>query len=458
MGLGKTLTLLALIYSHPHPVLGRSSNGVPKRRVIYLYTDGSKGYAPEGFGTPVDPKRKNVEEEEEGPPPPTHGRATRASKRGEVALVASAASVPEPEPEPEEAPTSRPKRGRKKAEPEVAPPPPEKKPRRGQKAEPEAAPPPPEKKPRRGRSAAANSSVVAPAAVSPAIENSVPTSITDNATTSATSTSTSAVSNTTEDASTAIAATTTTSTESTTATITSTTTSTDSTSATNTPVSPDYRPISQTLYDSRATLVVCPSHLCAQWYKEVEKYFTPGMSLLGMCFITYSVARFSEGILRHHEGRSQPVDHRDGPYVGSHHRERPVSRGKFNGREFEHKENTQGKWYTEDSGSSRFKADMKDNAHFIDLTWFHWHRVVLDEGHEVDAREVAGYPCNSRWLLSGTPFAAMKEVVSARVRKYLMRSGQNQSKETSKLSLSLPFPFPLLSCGVVCMYSSCAWL
>eukprot|EP00029_Vermamoeba_vermiformis_P013986 TRINITY_DN896_c0_g2_i1.p1 TRINITY_DN896_c0_g2~~TRINITY_DN896_c0_g2_i1.p1 ORF type:complete len:954 (-),score=215.31 TRINITY_DN896_c0_g2_i1:65-2926(-) len=172
-------------------------------------------------------------------------------------------------------------------------------------------------------------------------------------------------------------------------------------------------PKNGSFFSTKATLIICPNHLLAQWASEIEKHTEPKLNVLQIPTMaqlkkfTYQqvldadVVLVTSNMMKNKNYIAYPLE----PHQIKFGEDSPHERIDRMDALLEERK---------DKAPEKLKGAILDH--------FHWHRIVLDEGHETVADEfimnVVNYMNSTyKWYMSGTPFP--KPQILAKIRKFL---------------------------------------
>jgi SNF2 family DNA or RNA helicase len=172
-------------------------------------------------------------------------------------------------------------------------------------------------------------------------------------------------------------------------------------------------PKNGSFFSTKATLIICPNHLIAQWASEIEKHTEPKLTVLQIPTMTQfkkftyqqvldaDIVLVTSNMLKGKNYIAYPLE----PHQITFGENSPHERiDRIDGLLEERK----------NKAPEKLKGVVLDH--------FHWHRIVLDEGHETLEDEftmsVIGYMNSTyKWYMSGTPFPSARTL--NRVRTFL---------------------------------------
>eukprot|EP00029_Vermamoeba_vermiformis_P006184 TRINITY_DN2356_c0_g1_i1.p1 TRINITY_DN2356_c0_g1~~TRINITY_DN2356_c0_g1_i1.p1 ORF type:complete len:823 (+),score=195.71 TRINITY_DN2356_c0_g1_i1:366-2471(+) len=186
-------------------------------------------------------------------------------------------------------------------------------------------------------------------------------------------------------------------------------------------------------FATKATLVLCPNHLVDQWVKEVESHSEPKLTVIQMTTIaqvkkityqqiidadvvvvTYNLLKNKNYLAYPSHGTQIKMD-----AAAPHDRIDRV-----------------------DKLLEELKNKSPEKIKGVILDHFHWHRIVMDEGHEVIGDEfttdVIYYLQRTfAWYMSGTPFPNVSSIEGVRtfLDMFIKRTVSHQGRRTEQESL-----------------------
>jgi len=157
--------------------------------------------------------------------------------------------------------------------------------------------------------------------------------------------------------------------------------------------------------DNKPTLVLCPRRLCKQWQEEIM--YMPAEHAL-KCVVISSITQFRKLVKE-----NPSLDGVDVMVTSYNFLTNTNYQNYCSSVEEEKAQNTEGGDGNDGNGNGN--GNDEDHTNFI-IHKFHWHRVILDEGHEIfsyarkrcmlDIRyEILRIPSTYRWMCTGTPLA-----------------------------------------------------